>query len=119
MDFYIKAHGGDILNITSVAALITVQWLYSESLTQFRSLIKNSHALGKDYFLNFVKMVGQIQIRKKSKQVPLHKYKRGDTAPRNLESNSPFQNVVSGWHPCSSYIPFLKPDGYGITQFLI
>lgn len=31
-------------------ALITTQWLYSKSLTQFRFLITNSHALWKDDF---------------------------------------------------------------------
>lgn len=37
--------------VASAPALITTQWLYSESLTQFRFLISSSRALWKDDFL--------------------------------------------------------------------
>lgn len=50
---YLKAGGWrQFWTVASAPALITAQWLYSESLTQFRFLIANSRALWKDDFWN-------------------------------------------------------------------
>lgn len=78
-------------------ALITVQWLHSESLTQFRFLIKKQPCSVKRLLLNF----GKRGVATENKLMILHKYMEGDTAQSHLESNSPFQDVASGWHPHS------------------